>query len=67
MTDSEDKEDPASERPSLHLAHWPPPMRAKESKSVQLKRKIKEPPPKLAHRRGTRLTRSLFADLSDDD
>ena len=62
-------EDPASlesERANLRLAHWPPPMRARETEGAQPKRNLKEPPRKLAHRRGTRLTRSLFTDLSDD-
>ncbi|MBI5264990.1 MAG: hypothetical protein HY852_24615 [Bradyrhizobium sp.] len=69
MTESEEKEDAAaleSEKANLRLAHWPPPMRAKESDASQAKRKVKEPRRQLAHRRGTRLTRSLFTDLSDD-
>lgn len=59
-----------SERASLKLAHWPPPMRAKDrakdDESSHPKRQLKENI-QLAHRRGTRLTRSLFTDLSDDD
>lgn len=64
MTESRAKEE--SEKGSLRLAHWPPPMRAKDTEFSQPKRKLKEHV-QLAHRRGTRLTRSLFTDLSDDD
>ena len=71
MSDSERKD-----HASLHLdssdgsdsllAHWPPPMRAKESRPV-LKRPKSGQPVQRAQRRGWRLTRAMFAEFEDEE
>lgn len=48
------------------LAHWPPPMRGKESKPVFMKHKPGEPV-KRAKPRGWRLTRAVFSEFADDE
>ena len=52
----------ASETVGTHLAHWPPPQRAKESKPPFMKHKAGEPV-KRAKPRGWRLTRAIFSDF----
>lgn len=56
----------ASETSGTHLAHWPPPLRGKESKPVFVKHAAGEPA-KRAKPRGWRLTRAIFSEFSDDD
>ena len=71
MSDSERKDLSSlhlgsSDGSSWHLAHWPPPMRARESKPVLVKHKPGEPVQR-AQRRGWRLTRALFAEFADEE
>ena len=56
----------ASETTGTHLAHWPPPHRAKESKPVLIADSAGEPA-KRARPRGWRLTRAMFSEVADDD
>jgi hypothetical protein len=56
----------ASETVGTHLAHWPPPLRAKEAKPVLMKHAPNEPV-KRAKPRGWRLTRSIFSEFADDE
>ena len=56
----------ASETAGTHLAHWPPPMRAKENKPVHMKHQSDEPV-KRAKPRGWRLTRAIFSEFADDE
>lgn len=56
----------ASETSGTHLAHWPPPMRGKESKPVLVKHMQGEPV-KRAKPRGWRLTRAIFSEFADDE
>lgn len=56
----------ASETSGMHLAHWPPPLRGKESKPVFVKHAAGEPA-KRAKPRGWRLTRAIFSEFSDDE
>jgi hypothetical protein len=54
------------ETSGTHLAHWPPPMRSKESKPVLTMRKPGVPVQR-AKPRGWRLTRALFSEFADDE
>lgn len=56
----------ASETSGTHLAHWPPPMRGKESKPVLVKHAQGEPV-KRAKPRGWRLTRAIFSEFAEDE
>jgi hypothetical protein len=56
----------ASETVGTHLAHWPPPLRAKEAKPVLMKHTPNEPV-KRAKPRGWRLTRAIFSKFADDE
>jgi hypothetical protein len=56
----------ASETVGTHLAHWPPPLRAKEAKPVLMKHAPNEPV-KRAKPRGWRLTRAIFSEFADDE
>ncbi len=56
----------ASETAGTHLAHWPPPLRAKENKPVLTKHQPNEPV-KRAKPRGWRLTRAIFSEFADDE
>lgn len=56
----------ASETSGTHLAHWPPPMRGKESKPVLVKH-VQGEPVKRAKPRGWRLTRAIFSEFAEDE
>ena len=56
----------ASETTGTHLAHWPPPMRADESKPVLARHQPGEPV-RRAKLRGWRLTRAIFSEFADDE
>lgn len=56
----------ASETSGTHLAHWPPPLRGKESKPVFVKH-VQGEPAKRAKPRGWRLTRAIFSEFADEE
>lgn len=56
----------ASETSGTHLAHWPPPMRGKESKPILVKH-VQGETAKRAKPRGWRLTRAIFSEFAEDE